>query len=125
MNQIRSTEDQQNFVKYLVERGVIKIGGPFTLKNKRVSPYFCNVGGMADGEDLNVLGKAIASTIISNGLSDTFDTIYGIPEKGNHMSVMAISKLAEMGILKTFFATRKEAKTHGEMSSVQEDWKKQ
>ncbi len=124
MKQVRPTEDQQKFIKYLISRGVIKIGGPFTLKNKRVSPYFCNIGVMSNGDDLNVLGEAIASTITSNGLDETFDTIYGIPEKGNHMAVMAVSKLAEVGFLKTFFATRKESKTHGEMSSVQEDWKK-
>ena len=117
-------EKRQEFVKYLFDQGVIKIGGPFTLKSKRISPYFCNMGAMINGEHLNHLGEAIAYTIISNNLTDSFDTMYGIPEKGNHMAVMAIVKLSTAGIIKTFFATRKEAKTHGEMSSVQEDWEK-
>ena len=51
-----------------------------TLKSKRGSPWFLNVGDFNDGETLGPLSEAYAELIINSGVP--VDILYGIPDKG-------------------------------------------
>ncbi len=84
-----------------------------TLKNKRSSPWFLNVGDFNDGETLLRLSEAYAETIMASGV-ENIDLLYGIPEKGVSLAGPTATEMARKGRNVGWFFTRKLPKSHGE-----------
>ncbi len=88
--------------------------GEFTLKSGRKSPYFFNLGMIADGAGLAMLGDAYADAIVASG-GPLPDVIFGPAYKGIPIAVataIALQREHECCVGVSF--NRKEAKTHGE-----------
>lgn len=105
-------EYKTRFIDFLLKTGALKVGGDFTLKSKRSSPWFVNLGEFNDGESSAELGQFYADLILDSGTN--FDLVYGIPEKGNALAVATAIGLNEKGKNKPWFFTRKNAKEYGE-----------
>ncbi len=115
---------KRDFVEFLLKTGAGKFGEDRSLKNKRLSPHFINIGDFNDGETTAALGRFYAEAIKASGID--FDVIYGIPEKGVGLAVATSIELARLGVNKPWFFTRKLAKEHGEGSNLsQADKRKQ
>ena len=105
-----------DFINYLLKTGALKVGGDFTLKSKRMSPWFVNVGDFNEGESSAALGLFYADSIIGSG--EDFDLLYGIPEKGNALAVATAIGLVQRGKNVPWFFTRKVAKEYGEATNL-------
>ena len=66
--------EQKKFIDFLLKEEVLQFG-QFTLKSGRESPYFFNLGRVADGVSLAALGEAYAEAIMAAGLE--FDGLFG------------------------------------------------
>jgi orotate phosphoribosyltransferase len=106
---------KEDFIDFLLDTNSLKVGGDFTLKSKRLSPYFVNVGDFSDGNSVGVLGKAYASAIKSEGLD--CDILFGPSYKGIPLAVTTAIALAQQGVNVGFTFDRKEAKDHGEVTN--------
>lgn len=106
------TLDRGAFVELMIERGVLRFGD-FTLKSGRQSPYFFNLGAIADGAGLARLGRAYADALVDFAFEP--DIVFGPAYKGIPIAVAAAVALAEHHDRRVGVAfNRKEAKTHGE-----------
>ncbi len=104
--------DRGEFVRLMIAHGVLKFG-TFTLKSGRQSPYFFNLGAIADGTGLGVLGRAYADAIVDRGLRP--DVLFGPAYKGIPIAVAAgIALDAHHSVRVGVAFNRKEAKQHGE-----------
>jgi orotate phosphoribosyltransferase len=83
-----------------------------TLKSKRISPWFLNIGDFNDGLTLDKLSDAYANALINSGLK--VDLLYGIPEKGVSLVGPVAAAMARKGQDVAWFFTRKIPKEHGE-----------
>src|SRR3990167_1172373 len=101
-------EYKVKFIDFLLKTGALRVGGDFSLKSKRISPWFVNVGDFNEGESTSVLGQFYADSITSSG--EQFDLLYGIPEKGNALVVATAIGLAQ--------SEKKFPKDYGEASSM-------
>ena len=100
------------FLHAMIERNVLQFGD-FVLKSGRRSPYFFNLGDVADGPGLDLLGRAYGAAITR--LPVLPDVLFGPAYKGIPIAVAAAVALArEHGISVGAAFDRKEAKTHGE-----------
>ena len=100
------------FLHAMIERNVLQFGD-FVLKSGRRSPYFFNLGDVADGAGLDLLGRAYGAAITR--LPVLPDVLFGPAYKGIPIAVAAAVALArEHGISVGAAFDRKEAKTHGE-----------
>ncbi|MDO8556072.1 MAG: orotate phosphoribosyltransferase [Nanoarchaeota archaeon] len=102
---------KQEFIDFLLRTGALQFGDR-SLKSKRLSPYFVNIGDFSTGSAARGLGAAFASAIIASGLS--FDFVFGPAYKGIPLAVNTASALAEQGKDTSYVFDRKEAKLHGE-----------
>lgn len=113
-------EYKYKFVDFLLKTGALKIfensSDDRTLKSKRISPWFVNIGDFNDGESLGPLSDFYADALL-NSRTD-FDMVYGIPEKGNLVSPTIVVSLAKKGKNVPVFATRKIPKKHGEATNL-------
>lgn len=109
-------EYKVKFIEALIASGALKFeGAEFTLKSKRSSPYFVNVGDVNAGSTTHVLARAYADAIAAADLKGKFDLIYGIPEKGVALAPTISTELfSAHGIESHWFFTRKLPKDHGE-----------
>src|SRR3989344_5728651 len=105
------------FIEFLLKTGALRVGGDFTLKSKRISPWFVNIGDFNDGETTSALGEFYADSIFLDS-GEQFDLIYGIPEKGNALAVATAIGLVEKGGNVPWFVTRKFPKDYGEASAM-------
>ena len=106
------TADAAAFVRAMIERDVLAFGD-FTLKSGRRSPYFFNLGAVADGAGHALLGRAYAAEVLR--LPTTPDVVFGPAYKGIPIAVATALTLARDHGLRVGAAfDRKEAKTHGE-----------
>ena len=100
------------FLHAMIERNVLQFGD-FVLKSGRRSPYFFNLGDVADGPGLDLLGRAYGAAITR--LPVLPEVLFGPAYKGIPIAVAAAVALArEHGISVGAAFDRKEAKTHGE-----------
>src|SRR3989344_1325810 len=88
------------FIDFLLKTGALKVGsgpnnGLFSLKSKRLSPWFVNIGDFDDGEASDALGGFYADSIINSG--DDFDLLYGIPDKGREIAVATSNEMSKKG----------------------------
>ncbi|HLC54344.1 MAG TPA: orotidine 5'-phosphate decarboxylase / HUMPS family protein [Candidatus Nanoarchaeia archaeon] len=110
-------EGKRKLIKFLFDNGLGVFEDPAndrTLKSKRLSPWFLNIGDFNDGTTLAALSEAYADTIIASGVQ--IDTVYGIPEKGVGLVGPVATELARKGRNVGWFFTRKLPKEHGEAS---------
>jgi orotate phosphoribosyltransferase len=103
--------EQKKFIEFLLKEEVLEFGH-FTLKSGRESPYFFNLGRVADGVSLAALGEAYAEAIMAAGLE--FDVLFGPAYKGIPIAVATSIALASKGVEVHVAYNRKEAKAHGE-----------
>ncbi len=103
--------EQKKFIDFLLKEEVLQFG-QFTLKSGRESPYFFNLGRVADGVSLAALGEAYAEAIMAAGLE--FDVLFGPAYKGIPIAVATSIALASKGVEVAVAYKRKEAKAHGE-----------
>lgn len=103
---------QARFVHAMVERGVLTFGD-FTLKSGRQSPYFLNLGRVADASGLAILGGVFAAEV--RRLPTPPDVLFGPAYKGIAIAVSTALVLAKDDVTAVGVAyNRKEAKAHGE-----------
>src|SRR3989338_3445842 len=109
-------EYKAKFIDFLLKTGALRVGGDFSLKSKRISPWFVNIGDFNEGESTSALGQFYADSIVSSG--EQFDLLYGIPEKGNALAVATAIGLTQKGKNVPWFFTRKTAKEYGEATNL-------
>lgn len=96
----------------MVERGVIAFGD-FVLKSGRKSPYFLNLGQVADAVGLDILGSVFAAEVRCLPMAP--DVLFGPAYKGIPIAVSTAFALARDQNASVGVAyNRKEAKQHGE-----------
>lgn len=106
------------FLQDCIAAGALKFG-TFTLKSKRISPYFFNAGLFHTSKLARSISTAYAATLASAAID--FDVLFGPAYKGIPLAALAVDKL---GVLDAKYAdtsysfNRKEAKDHGEGGSI-------
>ena len=102
----------EDFIRAMLERKAL-LFGDFVLKSGRQSPYFFNLGAVADGAGHEVVGKAYANEVAHLPVQP--DVLFGPAYKGIPIAVSTAVALArDHGINIGAAFDRKEAKTHGE-----------
>lgn len=117
-------EYKQNFLKDCVSADALKFG-TFTLKSKRISPYFFNAGLFHRADLLRSISSAYAHTLKTHAESDPsfeWDVLFGPAYKGIPLAAATIDKLADLDVTKygkkSYSFNRKEAKDHGEGGNI-------
>lgn len=106
----------EDFIRAMLERKAL-LFGDFVLKSGRQSPYFFNLGAVADGAGHEVVGKAYANEVAHLPVQP--DVLFGPAYKGIPIAVSTAVCLArDHGINVGAAFNRKEAKTHGEGGSL-------
>lgn len=106
----------KDFIRAMLEREAL-LFGDFVLKSGRKSPYFFNLGAIADGTGHDVVGKAYAKEVASLPVQP--DVLFGPAYKGIPIAVSTAVALArDHGVNIGAAFNRKEAKTHGEGGSL-------
>jgi orotate phosphoribosyltransferase len=115
---------KEAFVKDCVAAEALKFG-TFTLKSKRVSPYFFNAGLFHRADLQRSITSAYAHTIKAHADSDRsfdFDVLFGPAYKGIPLAAVTINQLANLDDhtfgKKSYSFNRKEAKDHGEGGTI-------
>ncbi len=106
---------KKEFIDFLFANGLMVAEDPNkdrTLKSKRISPWFLNIGEFNDGATLGRLAEAYAQAIVDSGIR--VDSLYGIPEKGVSLVGPVATAMAQRGQNVGWFFTRKMPKDHGE-----------
>lgn len=102
----------EDFIRAMLEREAL-LFGDFVLKSGRKSPYFFNLGAVADGAGHDVVGKAYATEVVRLPVQP--DILFGPAYKGIPIAVSTAMALArDHGVNISAAFDRKEAKTHGE-----------
>ena len=102
----------EEFIRAMLERGAL-LFGDFVLKSGRSSPYFFNLGAVADGAGHDLVGKAYAKEVV--GLAVQPEVLFGPAYKGIPVAVsVAVALARDYGVNIGAAFNRKEPKTHGE-----------
>ncbi|MDE1865231.1 MAG: orotidine 5'-phosphate decarboxylase [Candidatus Micrarchaeota archaeon] len=109
-------------IDYVIAKGSFTItpDAPRTLKSKRLSPHFLNSGMLDDGDSVLKIGKAYGQAVLEHIGAENVDVIFGPPYKGIPLSAMTAGGMMQLGVNKKFAFYRKEEKTHGEGSGLEE-----
>ncbi|MBS2038824.1 orotate phosphoribosyltransferase [bacterium] len=100
------------FADFLLDEGVFQVGD-FTLKSGQKSSFFLNFGDLCQGRQLARLGEFFARGL--QELTPPPTLIFGPAYKG---IPLAVSLAQAIGGDLGYFSFRKEAKTHGEISTL-------
>jgi len=113
-------EYKAKFIDFLLKTGALKVfensSDDRTLKSKRISPWFVNIGDFNDGESSNALAGFYADAVINSGVEA--NVLYGIPEKGVGLAAPVAMAMAAKGHNIGWFFSRKDEKTHGEATNL-------
>jgi orotidine-5'-phosphate decarboxylase len=111
------------FIDFLLKTGALRVfespSDDRTLKSKRISPWFVNIGDFNDGESSNALAGFYADAVIGSGVKA--DVLYGIPDKGVGLAAPVAMAMATKGHNVGWFFSRKDEKTHGEATNLGPD----
>lgn len=111
---------KKDFIEFLLKTGALKIfenpDDDKTLKSKRISPWFVNIGDFNDGESSGALAGFYADAIINSGVK--IDLLYGIPDKGVGLVTSTAVIMAQKGQNAGWFFSRKDEKKHGEATNL-------
>lgn len=111
---------KRQFINFLLNTGALKVfdnpSDDRTLKSKRSSPWFVNIGDFNDGESSNSLAGFYADAIINSGVEA--NVLYGIPDKGVGLAAPIAMAMAAKGHNAGWFFSRKDEKTHGEATNL-------
>ena len=102
----------EDFIRAMLDREAL-LFGDFVLKSGRKSPYFFNLGAIADGAGHEVVGRAYAKEVVRLPVQP--DVLFGPAYKGIPLALataMALDRHHGINLGAAF--NRKEAKTHGE-----------
>lgn len=112
------------FLSDCVSTGALKFG-TFTLKSKRISPYFFNAGLFHRARLLRSISNAYAQTLHEHMTQHSdfdFDVLFGPAYKGIPLAAATVDKLALIDEArygdKSYSFNRKEAKDHGEGGNI-------
>jgi orotate phosphoribosyltransferase len=109
-------EYKKEFIQFCIEHQVLTFG-EFTLKSKRISPYFFNAGKFATGKALSRLGYYYAHALRDSGLK--YDVLFGPAYKGIPLvSSLVCSLYEQFQVDSPYCFNRKEAKDHGEGGTI-------
>ncbi|OCL09296.1 orotate phosphoribosyltransferase [Glonium stellatum] len=115
---------KSSFLSDCISAGALKFG-TFTLKSKRISPYFFNAGLFHRARLLRSISSAYAHTLASHAAADPsfqFDILFGPAYKGIPLASAAVDKLADLDVEMygdiSYSFNRKEAKDHGEGGNI-------
>jgi orotate phosphoribosyltransferase len=112
---------KDRFIQDCIEAGVLKFG-TFTLKSKRISPYFFNAGLFHRAALIKSVSTAFAETLAAEEASPEFDILFGPAYKGIPLCTATVEKLADIDAEKyggiSYSFNRKEAKDHGEGGNI-------
>jgi len=105
---------KQSLIKFSIQRNAL-LFGEFTLKSKRISPYFFTLSNLInDGEGLLKISEAYVTVIKESIDLSEFDYIQGPAYKGIPLaSAIAMVLLQHHKTNKRWGYDRKEAKDHG------------
>jgi len=113
-------EYKSKFIDFLLKTGALKVfenpSDDRTLKSKRISPWFVNIGDFNDGESSNALAGFYADAVINSGVEA--NSLYGIPDKGVGLAAPIAMAMAAKGHNIGWFFSRKDEKTHGEATNL-------
>ena len=113
-------EYKERFIEFLLKTGALKVfenpNDDRTLKSKRISPWFVNIGDFNDGEYSGALAGFYADAIINSGVKT--DILYGIPDKGVGLVTSTAVAMAQKGQNAGWFFSRKDEKKHGEATNL-------
>jgi len=104
---------QRDFIKFCLDNGAL-VFGEFTLKSKRISPYFFNAGNFSDGVAYLNLVEYYSEGIVEGFKSSDYDMLFGPAYKGITLATCASIGLAQKGVKVPVCFNRKEPKDHGE-----------
>ncbi|KAI8810675.1 orotate phosphoribosyltransferase [Cladochytrium replicatum] len=108
---------QRDFLALSLRHNVLQVGGQWTLKSGRLSPYFYNAGGFNSGTALAHLGKFYAAALETAQLE--YDILFGPAYKGIPLvAATAIAMANEYNKDVPYSFNRKEAKDHGEGGTI-------
>ena len=113
------------FIQRLLDADVLKIGGSYELKSKRLSPYFVKLDRVDDGRGLHALGDAYADAILTAVSESSFEGVVGIPEKAHTFGPAIVLGLERRGVNKTYSSWRTVPKTYGDATSTGQRTKEQ
>lgn len=103
------------FVADLIAARALQFG-EFQLKSGLRSPYFMNLGNVAQGSDIEKVGYAFAKRVYE--LNFNPDVIFGPAYKGIPLVTTTSTNLLNFGLNVSIAFDRKEVKTHGEGGSL-------
>jgi orotidine-5'-phosphate decarboxylase len=113
-------EYKEKFTGFLSKTGALKAfdnsSDDRTLKSKRISSWFVNIGDFNDGESSTALAGFYADAIIDSGVKG--DVLYGIPDKGVGLAAPIAMAMFAKGHNIGWFFSRKDEKTHGEATNL-------
>jgi orotate phosphoribosyltransferase len=106
------------FLENCVGTGALKFG-TFTLKSKRISPYFFNAGLFHRADLIKSISTAFAQTLAASQVE--FDILFGPAYKAIPLSATTVDKLVDVDpkyATVSYSFKRKEAKDHGEGGNI-------
>ncbi|MDR1871690.1 MAG: orotate phosphoribosyltransferase, partial [Deltaproteobacteria bacterium] len=110
---------QKELAVLLAESRALFLEEGLTLKDGRPTPYFVNFGLFRTGRLISELGRIMADFLMDTKTVDDFDVLVGPSYKGSALAVAAAESLwRRHQVDKGFDYDRKEAKSHGEASRV-------
>ncbi len=111
---------KQEFINFLLKTGALQVfedsSKDRSLKSKRLSSWFVNIGDFNDGKSSGALANFYADTIINSGVD--VDNLYGIPDKMVGFASPVAIAMARKGKNVAWCFSRKDEKTHGEATNL-------
>ena len=111
---------KKEFINFLLKPGALQVfedsSKDRSLKSKRLSPWFVNIGDFNDGESSGALADFYADTIINSGID--VNILYGIPDKMVGFASPVAIAMARKGKNVGWCFSRKDEKTHGEATNL-------